>query len=293
MSAAALTVSARRRRLPPDERRAQLLAIAIDVFAERGIGAARHAEIAERAGVAVSTVFLYFKTREALVDAVLDAVSRFFLDGLERIHGRERPCAATLREANGLLLDLLETLGLARVDLCGFSFGSRIAMRLALLDPERVRRMVLIGCAHRETVLRRWIVQGWLDALNTGGLEHCFRIVTPSIVGESWLARHEWMHDNMLAAFVRRNHPESMRRLLADTLLEGGDFTQAELGRIPHPVLVLRGAEDIVVPRFLNDELVAWLPDARFDEIGDCAHTVAIEQPDWTADHLSAFLVDT
>jgi pimeloyl-ACP methyl ester carboxylesterase len=189
------------------------------------------------------------------------------------------------------LLDLLETLELSLVDLCGFSFGSRIAMRLALLAPERVRRMVLIGAAHRETVLRRWIVKGWLDALNTGGLEHCFRIVTPSIVGESWLAKHEWMHDNMLAAFVRRNHPESMRRLLADTLLEGGDFTAAELGRIPHPILVLRGADDIVVPRFLNDEMVEQLPDARFDEIDDCAHTVAIEQPDWTAAHLASFLV--
>ena len=189
------------------------------------------------------------------------------------------------------LLDLLETLDLPAVDLCGFSFGSRIALRLALLAPERVRRMVLIGTAHRETVLRRWIVQGWLDALNTGGLEHCFKIVTPSIVGESWLARHDWMKKNMLAAFVRRNHPESMRRLLADTLLEGGDFTPAELERIPHPTLVLRGAEDIVVPRFLNDELVELLPNARFDEIDDCAHTVAIEQPDWTAGHLAAFLV--
>jgi len=189
------------------------------------------------------------------------------------------------------LLDLLDVLELPCVDLCGFSFGSRIALRLALLAPDRVQRMVLIGAAHRETVLRRWIVQGWLDALNIGGLEHCFRIVTPSIVGETWLAKHEWMHANMLAAFVRRNHPESMRRLLADTLLEGGDFTSAELGRIPHPTLILRGADDIVVPRFLNDELVALLPDARFDEIADCAHTVAIEQPDWTATHLAEFLV--
>ena len=72
MSAALIERNGKRRRLPPEERRAQLLEIAIDVFAERGLGAARHAEIAERAGVAVSTVFAYFETREALVDAVLD-----------------------------------------------------------------------------------------------------------------------------------------------------------------------------------------------------------------------------
>jgi AcrR family transcriptional regulator len=45
------------------------------VFAEGGLGAARHAEIAERAGVAVSTVFVYFPTREDLVRDVLDAVA--------------------------------------------------------------------------------------------------------------------------------------------------------------------------------------------------------------------------
>jgi TetR/AcrR family hemagglutinin/protease transcriptional regulator len=98
-----------RRRLPPDERRAQLLAIAIDVFAERGLGAARHAEIADRAGVAVSTVFVYFPTREKLVEDVLDELASFFLRLLERAHSQERPCLQILREINEELLALLKT----------------------------------------------------------------------------------------------------------------------------------------------------------------------------------------
>ena len=208
--------------------------------------------------------------------------------------GRSSPPPPGSRSADHALdlLDLLDGIGLGQVDLCGFSFGSRIAMRLAIAAPDRVRRMVLVGSAHRETTLRRWIVQGWLDALNTGGLAHCFRIVTPSILGESWLARHEWMFENMLTAFVRRNHPESLRRLLADTLQPGGDFTPGDLARIPHPTLVLRGADDIVVPRFLNDEMVALLPDAQFAEVADCGHTIAIEQPDWMANRLDDHLVD-
>lgn len=109
MSAATAAGAGPRRRLPPEERRAQLLAIAIDVFAERGIGAARHAEIAERAGVAVSTTFVYFPTREQLVDAVLDEVARLLLELLERLHGQEKPCVEILREAGPLFLDLLES----------------------------------------------------------------------------------------------------------------------------------------------------------------------------------------
>jgi TetR/AcrR family hemagglutinin/protease transcriptional regulator len=98
-----------RKRLPPEERRAQLLEIAIDVFAERGLGAARHAEIAERAGVAVSTVFVYFPTREDLVRDVLDAVAGFFLGLLERAHAQEAPCTDILRGIYGRFAQQLET----------------------------------------------------------------------------------------------------------------------------------------------------------------------------------------
>lgn len=68
----------RKKRYPPEERKKQLLDIAVEVFADQGISAARHAEIANRAGVAVSTIFVYFPTREALVNAVLNETERVF-----------------------------------------------------------------------------------------------------------------------------------------------------------------------------------------------------------------------
>lgn len=52
----------------------------MQVFARRGLGAARHAEVAEVAGMSVATVFVYFPTRELLVRAVLDEVARFIHD---------------------------------------------------------------------------------------------------------------------------------------------------------------------------------------------------------------------
>jgi len=69
----------------------------------------RFEEIAERAGVAVSTVFVYFPTREDLVHDVLEAVADFFLGLLEGAHAQARPCAQTLRAINTEFLELLST----------------------------------------------------------------------------------------------------------------------------------------------------------------------------------------
>lgn len=74
------TTARRARKMSPGARRDQLLSVAVETFAERGIDGARHAHVAARAGVAVPTVFTYFRTREALVSGVLDHVGAFLLD---------------------------------------------------------------------------------------------------------------------------------------------------------------------------------------------------------------------
>ncbi len=98
-----------RRRLPPEERRAELLEIALEVFARRGFGRAGHAEIAEAAGVAVSTVFLYFPTRTDLVNAVLSEVGRYYLDLATRVHAQKKPCREILWDHRVAFHESLDT----------------------------------------------------------------------------------------------------------------------------------------------------------------------------------------
>jgi len=97
------------RRLDKAERRAKLLQCAIRVFARRGIGAARHAEIARKAGVTVPAVFYYFPTRKALVNAVLEEVARFFLEMTEKIHAQRRPAPEVFLEHMRTFADAVDT----------------------------------------------------------------------------------------------------------------------------------------------------------------------------------------
>jgi AcrR family transcriptional regulator len=83
-------------RLDPGTRRALLLATAVRVFAARGLLVARHAEIAEAAGVSVSAVFFYFPTRAALVEAVVAEVDTFYGELVATAVGRDLPAPEAL-----------------------------------------------------------------------------------------------------------------------------------------------------------------------------------------------------
>lgn len=68
-------------RRAPDPRairtRTAVVGAAVALFAERGIGATSMAMIAKQAGVGLSSIYLHFSSKEALVDAVVaDALAR-------------------------------------------------------------------------------------------------------------------------------------------------------------------------------------------------------------------------
>jgi len=99
----------RARPLEQPERKAALLQTALRVFARRGLGGARHTEIAREAGVSVPTVFFYFPTREALVHEVLTEVARFYEDMTERIHASNRPAPEVMLAASRAFADSVIT----------------------------------------------------------------------------------------------------------------------------------------------------------------------------------------
>ena len=63
-----------RLRLNANDRRSQILAAALDVFAELGFHGARTRDVAERAGVSEALLFRHFPTKEDLIRAILESV---------------------------------------------------------------------------------------------------------------------------------------------------------------------------------------------------------------------------
>lgn len=72
-----------RKRMVPEERRAQLLEVASTILSERGVEAVRIPEVAEAAGVTRPVVYRFFPSRQAIFIALLEDLSKSIDDRLE------------------------------------------------------------------------------------------------------------------------------------------------------------------------------------------------------------------
>ena len=92
-----------------EARPAEILDAALDVFAEKGLGAARMEDIAARAGVTKGTLYLYFDGKEALFKALLtEAIGERVARAAAMVATFEGPTgellAAVLRLVGGILV---------------------------------------------------------------------------------------------------------------------------------------------------------------------------------------------
>ena len=95
-----------RRRQSQDERRAAILAAALDIFSENGFAAARLEDVAQKAGVAKGTLYLYFPDKEALFEALLQGLVNPVLQRIQTLSAdRTLPPSAVL----GSILTLFQT----------------------------------------------------------------------------------------------------------------------------------------------------------------------------------------
>lgn len=80
-----------RREAPTSDKRARILRAAIDVFAAHGYFNAKVSQIADAAGVADGTIYLYFENKEDLLVTIFREYSRNYLGSLAHdLHGAER-----------------------------------------------------------------------------------------------------------------------------------------------------------------------------------------------------------
>lgn len=190
-----------------------------------------------------------------------------------------------------LVEDAVAVLDEARVERAvwaGLSIGGMLALRAALVVPDRVRALVLVDShAGAERPLPRLKYRAMGVGARLLGLKPLLPAVLPLMFGRT----------------TRRENPELVRRWLPEVLamelpsilrtleaLLRRDSVVDELGRIEVPALVLVGEEDRALPVACSREMARGLADARLQVIAKAGHLTALEQPEAVTRAMLEFL---
>ncbi|TSB21138.1 alpha/beta fold hydrolase [Streptomyces benahoarensis] len=188
---------------------------------------------------------------------------------------------------------ILDDLGVARINLFGFSYGAGLAFGCARRFPARIARLALGGvpshitdeqCAHWERAAEE-LRRGAVDAFATLATDGLLCLDEGRYVTRRRLA-YRYVRRSMLQAARTSPHAlDSLCRAVTDR----PDFSGGLSGV---PTLVFSGAHDTVTSPAHQQRFAATLDGSRFLVIPDADHWVVLERPQAVADLTARFFTD-
>jgi 3-oxoadipate enol-lactonase len=173
---------------------------------------------------------------------------------------------------------LLEHLRIKKAHVLGTSLGGFVAQELALVRPDLVDRLVLVGTSY-----------------GRGGPESMSAWALADMIGLPSLNAEKAVRRGLEAATseaYRAQRPEEFEQIVSwrladspslsvyyDQLRAGARFDiSRDVGRITSPTLVIHGSEDRFVPASNAVALAEEIPGAKLRVLDDAGHLVFIER---------------
>jgi pimeloyl-ACP methyl ester carboxylesterase len=178
--------------------------------------------------------------------------------------------------------ELLDRLGLDRVEIVGTSFGGWIAAEMATMQPQRVRRLVLVAPAGVKTGSREELDIPDMFATPAEAIQRML-YVDPA----KFAIDPAGMTDEELRIMLRNR--ESFALFAWEPYLHNPKLPH-RLHKVTCPTLFLRGAHDGLISHAYIERYAALLPNARIVELPDAAHLPQLETPEAFADAVLSFL---
>ena len=189
----------------------------------------------------------------------------------------------------------VDALGLRLVDVLGFSIGSMVAQNMALLRPDLVRKLVLVGSGPRNgdgiplTAESQAIFTNQYGNLDDFWIDGFFAPSAASqAAGRAFLKRRDLRVQDRDTPISDKVQPAQFAALQEWGRAIGERF--AYLRELKMPVLVVGGKSDIIFYTINSFYLQQNLPNAQLILYPDSAHGSLFQYPQLFVDHTEMFL---
>ena len=199
-----------------------------------------------------------------LIPQLINGGNRVFALDLLGYGDSEQPRNAyySISQQAGMVEGFLDSQHLKQVDMAGWSMGGWIAMQVALQQPQRVRRLVLLDSAGLRFQL------SFDPAL--------FQPASPMdlVKLEELLMPHPRPLPGFLAmAMLRRgDHVGWVVRRSVQSMMTGQDLVDGKLGALTMPVLIGWGDQDKLIPLSVGYRLHQEILQSVLDLYAGCGH---------------------
>lgn len=185
-------------------------------------------------------------------------------------------------------LSLMDSLGITKAHILGFSMGTAIALELALYRPERVEKLVLVAGTLSGREVQQAGKEVWDRLLDKSGTpEEIANRMFSLIFPPEWLREHPnpWAYCPEVHEIVTEEI--AARQIAAFTSWE---VSGTDLRKIAAKTLVLTGTRDAIIPPGHSNRLAGRIPGSKFREIPGAGHGLMYQEPDRFSQMVREFL---
>jgi pimeloyl-ACP methyl ester carboxylesterase len=201
---------------------------------------------------------------------------------------------SSFQEMGANAIAFIKALGLAQVDVLGFSIGGMVAQEIALQGQELVRKLVLVGTGPRGVDMAASQSSAIFGATYDPA-EHLWLKVhfTPSeasqAAGLAFLER-KWRRQDRDSLVREQTVTAQLEAIGKYVAYSGQDGYLDYLKAIRQPTLVVQGSNDVIIPTYNSYVLQQNLPNAQLILFPDANHGSFYQYPDLFVAYATTFL---
>ena len=176
------------------------------------------------------------------------------------------------------VVSLLDHLGIKKAHVMGTSLGGFVAQELALLRPDLVDRLVLVGTSYGGRGPETMSPGALSDMFGWGsfGPEGVVRRGLETATSETYRAEHEDEFEQLVS--WRLADSPSGAAYYEQAMAGAGFDLSRDIGHITSPTLVIHGSEDRYVPVANAAALAGAIPGAKLRVLDRVGHLVFLER---------------